>query len=129
VRGPSRAVVRAARTRVELCVDSALSTAGWQILPYTHFVSIPLASAHAEAVLTRFKAAALAADGGSAAAAAGIDETMFWEPKQLHLTLCMLKLYSAQARLLLLRLPTPTLDTRSSCPCIVRSIQAAIDGS
>jgi len=96
IRGPSRAAVRAARTRVELCLDSALSTSGWQSLPYTHFVSIPLASDRAEAVLTRLKASCLAADGGSAAEKMGLEEAMFWEPKQLHLTLGMLKLYSAQ---------------------------------
>uniref|UniRef100_A0A7S0WY86 K Homology domain-containing protein n=1 Tax=Pyramimonas obovata TaxID=1411642 RepID=A0A7S0WY86_9CHLO len=95
VKADSRAAVAAARTRVELTIENALATAR-DSLPYTHVLSLPLANARVVETLATLKQQVLAE--GAGAAAAGIEDSIFWDPAQLHLTLGMLKLYSAQKR-------------------------------
>ncbi|KAK3257720.1 hypothetical protein CYMTET_33204, partial [Cymbomonas tetramitiformis] len=99
VQADVRSSVVAARTRVELIIESALGNSSLQ---YTHFLSLPLASKSVTAAMHSFKLKALGSPQDPAATAAatadGIDEGIFWEPKHLHLTLVMLKLYSAQKR-------------------------------
>lgn len=82
LRASTPQAVSAAKTRIELIVDAATER-----LPYTHFLSIPLPGCVANVAAWKGEVLAKpAADVGD------VSEELFNEPKQLHLTLLMLKL-------------------------------------
>lgn len=84
ITGPSAAAVSSAFTRVELLLDNAIDG---PLVPYTHFVSLPLNApavcAAAEAFRDEVLAAALPEDA--------VTEDIFPPAAQLHLTIAMLK--------------------------------------
>mmetsp|Transcript_19155 Transcript_19155/g.31348 ORF Transcript_19155/g.31348 Transcript_19155/m.31348 type:complete len:375 (-) Transcript_19155:255-1379(-) len=92
IRGPSEQSVLTTRNRIDIVVASAL-----QSLPYTHFISIPLAldeSSLLRAKLQAFYDEAFAKYGTMR----GWDRSLFVPPSQLHLTILMLKLYSDEGK-------------------------------
>ena len=84
--------VEAAKAKLRLLVEEAL---GSPQLPYTHFVGFPLNHPHVREAFARFRESVLRL---SPSQRPGLDESVFWDARQLHLTVCMLKLYSDEAR-------------------------------
>ena len=84
--------VEAAKAKLRLLVEEAL---GSPQLPYTHFVGFPLNHPHVQEAFERFRESVLRL---SPSQRPGLDESVFWDARQLHLTVCMLKLYSDEAR-------------------------------
>ena len=84
--------VEAAKAKLRMLVEEAL---GSPQLPYTHFVGFPLNHPHVQEAFERFRESVLRL---SPSQRPGLDESVFWDARQLHLTVCMLKLYSDEAR-------------------------------
>eukprot|EP00051_Salpingoeca_urceolata_P019937 m.294768 g.294768 ORF g.294768 m.294768 type:complete len:277 (-) comp19507_c0_seq2:498-1328(-) len=84
VRGKTRAAVASCCTRLELLVSSASETSR-----PTHFVSIPLVSPRTERAIAAFRDAVLADER---CAQEGITPELFCNPRQLHLTVAVLRL-------------------------------------
>jgi hypothetical protein len=82
--GPSAAALESCRTRIELLVEEARAKA-----PPTHCVSIPLLDPSCARACHDFAQAAQALD-------VALDPRWVSEPDSLHLTLCVLKLYTRE---------------------------------
>lgn len=76
--GHERKGIISAKTRIDLLIDSAR-----QHQPFTHFLSIPVISADVVEGFQNFKAEVLDKFNGEK----GMDQSLFQNPKRLHLTL------------------------------------------
>eukprot|EP00775_Hariotina_reticulata_P012350 gene12350-12484_t len=100
IKAGSKAALSSARIRTELVIINAINS---RLLDWTHFVSLPLSNEHTAAKLANFQQKVdekqdrdvLSQPG---AADKGFHPSIFINPKTLHLTLLMLKLYSDEAR-------------------------------
>eukprot|EP01025_Chloroclados_australasicus_P064066 TRINITY_DN8512_c2_g1_i2.p1 TRINITY_DN8512_c2_g1~~TRINITY_DN8512_c2_g1_i2.p1 ORF type:complete len:369 (+),score=69.33 TRINITY_DN8512_c2_g1_i2:120-1226(+) len=94
IKGKSRETISRARARVEAIIEDALQDS--RTLDYTHFISVPMATQTSINAFTAFKEAVLSDE---TAEACSIEDSIFQAPHHLHLTVCMLKLYSDERRL------------------------------
>jgi hypothetical protein len=92
----ARAATREAAAAAAAAVAAAVACAvGSRAVEYSHFFSLPLATPEVAARAEAFRAAALADPD---AVAGGLAAQAFTPARHLHLTLGMLKLYTADAR-------------------------------
>ena len=97
VAAAEEACVARALVRLELLVDSLLSSP--KSAPYNYFLSIPLLRAGDEAAQAALRGLhASLVDAARTGAAERLVEAMVVAPERMHLTVCMLKLYSERAR-------------------------------
>lgn len=91
VRGATGSAVRRAKTMLEvIAADTA------RRLDYTHFLCIPLRDAAPS--VAKFQADVLSRFGpGSSTPAQGLEESVLVSPRQLHMTLLMLRIYTPEA--------------------------------
>eukprot|EP00878_Enallax_costatus_P032053 GHUV01035146.1.p1 GENE.GHUV01035146.1~~GHUV01035146.1.p1 ORF type:complete len:270 (+),score=75.23 GHUV01035146.1:292-1101(+) len=92
IKAPSKSALSSARIRVELQIKSAI---GSRLLDYTHFISLPLSNEQTTTKLQQFQDQVLAEPGASGK---GLEPSIFVNPKILHITLLMLKLYNDEDR-------------------------------
>eukprot|EP01023_Acetabularia_acetabulum_P067316 TRINITY_DN9255_c0_g1_i1.p1 TRINITY_DN9255_c0_g1~~TRINITY_DN9255_c0_g1_i1.p1 ORF type:complete len:401 (+),score=67.35 TRINITY_DN9255_c0_g1_i1:85-1203(+) len=92
IKGKSRESISRARARIEAIMEDAFNS---RKLDYTHFVSVPLASELSIQAFNSFKSAVLSDEDSESYA---IEDSIFQAPHHLHLTVCMLKLYSDKRR-------------------------------
>lgn len=107
VRGSTEAAVVAARTRLELLI---LNTT--EKLSFTHFLCLPISPGN-DAVVSSVRSFQSAAVKHGAR---GLDESILQDPRQLHLTVLMLRLLDDtsvhRAAELLSKIPPPSSDLR-----------------
>eukprot|EP01102_Stenamoeba_stenopodia_P002698 TRINITY_DN12558_c0_g1_i1.p1 TRINITY_DN12558_c0_g1~~TRINITY_DN12558_c0_g1_i1.p1 ORF type:complete len:419 (+),score=105.98 TRINITY_DN12558_c0_g1_i1:96-1352(+) len=89
IKGMTEAMVTSAKTRIEILIQSAMD-----VLDYTHFVCLPLISSPA---LQKRVDDFYDEMNANASKIKGFDKSLCVSTSKLHLTICMLKLYTEES--------------------------------